>query len=47
MKKALGIMRNALAALGLFFLYLLGHGMWDYTQHVAANDLSCVYVRCM
>lgn len=47
MKKALEIMRNALAALGVFFLYLLGHGMWDYTQHAAASDLACVYARCM
>ncbi|TAM50192.1 MAG: hypothetical protein EPN57_20435 [Paraburkholderia sp.] len=46
-KKALEIMRNALAALGVFFLYLLGHGMWDYTQHAAASDLACVYARCM
>ena len=40
-------MRNALALLGVFFLYLLVHGMVDYTSQAAANDLACVYVRCM
>lgn len=47
MKKAASVLRNVLALLGVLFLYLLGHGMWDYTQRAAASDLACAYVRCM
>ncbi|WP_181885392.1 hypothetical protein [Trinickia dinghuensis] len=47
MKKTLRIMRNLLALLGMFFLYLLIHGMVDYTAQAATNDLACVYARCM
>ena len=47
MKTAFRIVRNALALLGVFFIYLLVHGMIDYTARAAASDLACIYARCM
>lgn len=40
-------LRNALAALGVFFLFLLYTGWQQYQDRVAAGDTACSLTRCM
>ncbi|CAB3783121.1 hypothetical protein LMG28688_01583 [Paraburkholderia caffeinitolerans] len=45
--RTLRVVRNVLAALGVFFAYLLYTGWQQYQDRVDAGDTSCTLTRCL
>jgi hypothetical protein len=46
-KRALRMIRNLLAILGLCFAYLLFVGFMQYQDRAAAGDVACTFTHCM
>ncbi|WP_028204987.1 hypothetical protein [Paraburkholderia nodosa] len=47
LKRAFRIVRNALAVLGVAFVYLLVLGYQQYEDRLAAGDTTCSLTRCL
>ncbi|WP_175760488.1 hypothetical protein [Burkholderia anthina] len=47
MRIAFSIARNALAVLGVCFVYLLVLGYFQYQDHAAQYEVQCAVSRCM
>jgi hypothetical protein len=46
-KRALRVVRNMLAILGVCFAYLLFVGFMQYQDRAAAGDVACTFTHCL